>query len=91
MRGYYGGRYIDCNQLTAQVELRQHIFNRLGCVAWIGTGSVFPELKKFNCKNILPNYGLGLRIEFKHNVNARIDYGFGKDTGGFVFNSAEAF
>lgn len=91
MRGYYGGRYIDCNQLTAQVELRQHIFNRLGCVAWIGTGSVFPELKKFNCKNILPNYGLGLRIEFKHNVNARIDYGFGKDTGGFVFNFAEAF
>lgn len=91
MRGYYGGRYIDCNQLTAQLELRQHIFNRLGCVAWIGAGSVFPEIKKFDCAGILPNYGLGLRIEFKHNVNARIDYGFGKNTGGFVFNFAEAF
>ena len=32
-----------------------------------------------------------LRIEFKHNVNTRVDYGFGKDTGGFVFNFAEAF
>jgi hypothetical protein len=52
MRSYYGGRYIDRNQLTAQLELR---------------------------------------IEFKHNVNARIDYGFGKNTEGFVFNFAEAF
>lgn len=91
MRGYYGGRYIDCNQLTEQLELRQHIFNRLGCVAWVGAGSVFPEIKKFDWSGILPNYGLGLRIEFKHNVNARIDYGFGKNTGGFVFNFAEAF
>ena len=42
-------------------------------------------------KDVLPNYGLGLRVEFKHNVNIRIDYGFGKDTGGFVFQFAEAF
>ena len=40
---------------------------------------------------ILPNYGIGLRIDFKHNVNVRIDYGFGKDTAGFLFQFAEAF
>lgn len=91
MRGYYGGRYIDCNQMTTQLELRQHIYSRIGCVAWLGCGTVFPSLKKIEMKHILPNYGLGLRIEFKHNVNVRIDYGFGKDTAGFLFQFAEAF
>lgn len=91
MRGYYAGRYIDNNQIAAQMELRQHIYNRIGCVAWIGGGSVFPSLDKFKLKNVLPNYGLGLRLEFKHNVNLRIDYGFGKETAGFVFQFAEAF
>lgn len=91
MRGYYAGRYIDCNQIVAQLELRQHIYSRIGCVAWIGGGNVFPSFKKLELKHTLPNYGLGLRIEFKHNVNVRIDYGFGKNTAGFVFQFAEAF
>lgn len=91
MRGYYAGRYIDNNQIAAQLELRQHIYKRIGCVAWAGGGTVFPSFDNLKLKNVLPNYGLGLRIEFKHNVNVRIDYGFGKDTGGFVFQFAEAF
>ncbi|MGN0233215.1 MAG: BamA/TamA family outer membrane protein [Bacteroidaceae bacterium] len=91
MRGYYAGRYIDCSQIAAQVELRQHIYSRLGCVAWVGGGNVFPSFSQLKLGNTLPNYGLGLRIEFKHDVNVRIDYGFGKDTGGFVFQFAEAF
>ena len=91
MRGYYSGRYIDCSQIVSQIELRQHIMKRVGCVAWVGAGSVFPSLKKFDFGKILPNYGVGLRIEIKHNVNMRIDYGFGKQTGGFVFQMAEAF
>lgn len=91
MRGYYAGRYIDNNQLAVQLELRQHIYGRIGCVAWGGGGTVFPSFGKLRWKNILPNYGLGIRLEFKHKVNIRIDYGFGKDTGGFVFQFAEAF
>lgn len=85
------GAIMDNNQITAQMELRQHIYKRVGCVAWIGGGTVFPSFDELKLKNVLPNYGLGLRIEFKHNVNIRIDYGFGKDTGGFVFQFAEAF
>lgn len=91
MRGYYSGRYIDCNQMSTQLEVRQHIYSRIGCVAWAGCGTVFPSFKKFDVGHILPNYGLGLRIEFKHNVNIRIDYGFGKDTAGFLFQFGEAF
>lgn len=91
MRGYYSGRYIDCSIASAQVELRQHIINRFGFVAWVGAGSVFPSLSDFRVKNILPNYGVGLRIEVKHNVNMRIDYGYGKNTAGLVFQMTEAF
>ena len=91
MRGYYAGRYIDNNIVIGQMELRQHIVQRFGCAAWIGGGAVFPAFDKFEAKNILPNWGVGLRWEFKHNVNVRIDYGFGRQTGGFVFNIGEAF
>lgn len=91
MRGYYRGRFTDNNQMTLQTELRQHVWKRLGVVAWVGGGSVFPSFKKFNFSQILPNYGLGIRFEFKHNVNARLDYGFGKGTSGFVMNISEAF
>lgn len=91
MRGYYAGRYIDCNQIAAQLELRQPIYGRVGCVAWVGGGTVFPSFKALRLTRVLPNYGLGLRVEFKHNVNIRIDYGFGKETAGFVFQFAEAF
>ncbi len=91
MRGYYMGQYIDNNIVSSQVELRQHIGWRIGAAAWVGTRTVFPSMKEFDIKKLLPNYGLGLRFEIKHNVNGRIDFGFGKQTGGFVFGISEAF
>lgn len=91
MRGYYSGRYIDCSQIATQIELRQHIYSRIGCTAWVGAGTVFPKFNDLRLNKILPNYGIGLRIEAKHNLNMRIDYGFGKDAAGFVFQIAEAF
>lgn len=91
MRGYYAGRYIDSNQIAAQIELRQHIASRFGCVAWVGAGTVFPSMQEFQWNNILPNYGIGLRVEFKHNMNLRLDFGFGKDTAGLCFGFGEAF
>ncbi|MDE5821971.1 MAG: outer membrane protein assembly factor [Paramuribaculum sp.] len=95
MRGYYMGSYIDNSQIAIQAELRQHIWGRLGATAWIGGATVFSSLSDFNREKIrpewLPNGGLGLRFEFKHNVNARIDFGIGRHTCGFVFAIGEAF
>lgn len=91
MRGYYKGRYIDNNIVSGQMELRHHLIWRIGYVVWVGGGTVFPSIQEFDIKNILPNYGLGMRFEIKHNVNARIDFGFGKQTMGFVFGINEAF
>lgn len=91
MRGYYAGRYIDCCQAVAQVELRQRIYKRLGGVVWGGCGTVFPNFKGFRRDDILPTYGLGLRLEYKNNINLRVDLGLGKDTWGFSFGFSEAF
>lgn len=91
MRGYYQGRYTDNDLITVQVELRQRIWRRIGCTVWGGAGNVFPELKKFDWSQTLPNYGVGLRWELKKRVNVRLDYGFGKKTSGFLLNINEAF
>lgn len=95
MRGYYMGSYIDNSQIAFQAELRQHIWGRLGATAWLGGATVFSSLRDLKKKIIrpewLPNGGLGLRFEFKHNVNARIDFGIGRHTCGFVFAIGEAF
>lgn len=91
MRGYYEGRYTDNDLITLQVELRQRIWRRIGCTVWAGAGNVFGELSRFDWSQTLPNYGVGLRWELKKRVNVRIDYGFGKNTSGFLLNINEAF
>ena len=53
--------------------------------------NVFSSFGKFQIRQALPNFGVGLRVELKHNVNGRIDFGFGKGTSGFVFAIGEAF
>lgn len=91
MRGYYEGRYRDKNIVEAQVELRQKIRGRNGFVVWVGAGEVFPSWDGLRARSILPNFGLGYRWEFMKRVNVRIDYGFTKNGGGFMFNINEAF
>lgn len=91
MRGYYRGSFIDNNMLSGQIELRQHIYSRFGAVVWVGCGTVFPSFKELKGSNLLFNYGLGIRFEFKHNVNFRVDYGFGHEMGGLVVTLSEAF
>lgn len=91
MRGYYEGRYTDLDMLTFQVELRQRIWRRIGCVVWGGAGNVFSKFNQFDWSHTLPNYGVGLRWEFKKRVNVRFDYGFGKGSQGVVVQINEAF
>ncbi len=91
MRGYYEGQYTDNNLLTAQVELRQHIWRRIGCAVWGGAGNIFSEDEPFRWRKTLPNYGIGLRWELKKRVNVRMDYGFGRSTSGFLLSINEAF
>ncbi len=91
MRGYYEGRYTDLDMMTVQAELRQHIWRRISGVVWVGAGNVFNRFSRFDWSETLPNYGVGLRWEFKKRVNVRFDYGFGRDTNGLVLQINEAF
>ena len=92
MRGYYEGRYRDKSMMAAQVELRQHLWRRIGVVAWGGAATVFSKFSQVQMRRMLPNAGVGFRWEFKKDVNIRLDVGFGKSgQNGFMFNINEAF
>lgn len=91
MRGYYEGRYNDNNVIEGQVELRQHIKGRNGVVAWVALANAFPNFKNIAWRYTLPNAGVGYRWEFKKRINIRVDYGFTRNGGGFIFNINEAF
>ncbi len=91
MRGYYDGQYRDKCEIDATVELRQHVYHRNGIVVWAGAGTIFPKFSAVRWREILPNFGIGYRWEFKNRINVRLDYGFGRHTSGLVFNINEAF
>lgn len=91
MRGYYQGRYRDKNLIEGQVELRQHIKGRNGVAAWVALANAFPDFDHIAWRRTLPNAGVGYRWEFKKRINIRIDYGFTRNGGGFIFNINEAF
>lgn len=95
MRGYYMGSTIDNSQIAAQIELRQNIWQRFGIAVWGGAATIFSSIKDFKYHEHEPewlhNFGIGLRYEFKHNVNVRVDYGFGQGTSGILFAIGEAF
>ncbi len=102
LRGYYVGQYRDLSSYLAIIEYRQmfntdrsttwkKIVNRLGFVAWAGTGLIGPYL--FKIEGTLPNIGLGVRFEVQPRINFRVDFGYNpieKKTL-LYFNMAEAF
>ena len=86
MRGYYEGRFTDRNMVTAQAELRQRVWRRIGVAVWGGAGNCFSSWSNYQWSHTLPNYGIGLRWEFKKRVNVRFDYGFGGKVNGKLIN-----
>ncbi|BDD03840.1 BamA/TamA family outer membrane protein [Aureibacter tunicatorum] len=102
LRGYYMGQYRDSNSMAGVVEYR-HMFNmgdetwlrrlgsKMGFAAWCGLGSIGPDMS--NWSPLLPNYGVGIRIEVQPRMNFRMD--IGKDPINnqtlLYFNMTEAF
>ena len=92
MRGYYYGRYRNNNIISAQIELRQTIWQMIGGAVWVGGANLWGKYNKFQLSNTLPNYGLGARITITDNLRLRVDYGFGKDGQNcFILSINEAF
>ncbi len=94
MRGYYTGFYRYNNLYALQVELRTHIWWRLGVTAWLGAALTPEKWYTFFDHSLKPNAGLGLRIMMnrKDRLNVRVDQGFGKKgQSGFYLDISEAF
>ena len=92
MRGIYEQRYRDRQMMSAQAELRQHLFWRLDGAAFIGAGQVGYNIQDYTFGGIHTAGGVGARFNFirRDRVNLRFDYAFGKDPG-FYFAIGEAF
>jgi hypothetical protein len=92
MRGIYEQRYRDRQLMSAQAELRQHLFWRLDGAAFIGAGQVGYNIQDYSFGGIHTAGGVGARFNFirRDRVNLRFDYAFGKDPG-FYFAIGEAF
>lgn len=102
LRGYYMGQYRDKSSHLIMAEYRQmfntnksnwikRMVNHLGYTAWAGCGFMGPNPTKI--EGVLPNMGIGLRIEVQPRMNVRLD--FGRNTVNkqnlFYFNMTEAF
>jgi outer membrane protein assembly factor BamA len=92
MRGIYEQRYRDRQMVTAQAELRQHLFWRLDGAAFLGVGQVGYDLSDYSFGGLHTAGGLGVRFNLirRDRVNLRFDYAFGKDPG-LYFAIGEAF
>ncbi|WP_290082174.1 BamA/TamA family outer membrane protein, partial [Bacteroides acidifaciens] len=102
LRGYYMGQFRDKSSHVVMAEYRQMIntdkstwvkkmLNHVGYVAWGGCGFMGPTPGKI--EGVLPNLGVGLRIEVQPRMNIRLD--LGRDMVNkqnlFYFNMTEAF
>ena len=92
MRGIYEQRFRDRQLITAQAELRQHIFWRIDGAAFVGVGQVGYNVNDFTFAGVHTAGGIGARFNFirRDRVNLRFDYAFGTDPG-FYFAIGEAF
>lgn len=102
LRGYYMGQYRDKTSHVVMAEYRQmfntdrsnwikKMVNHLGFVAWGGCGFMGPNPAKI--EGVLPNLGVGLRIEVQPRMNVRLDIGRNmvNKQNLFYFNMTEAF
>lgn len=102
LRGYYMGQFRDKTSHVVMAEYRQMIntqkrnwatklLSHVGYVAWAGCGFMGPTPGKI--EGVLPNLGVGLRIEVQPRMNVRLD--LGRDIVNkqnlFYFNMTEAF
>lgn len=102
LRGYYMGQYRDKSSHVVMAEFRQMIntdkgnwvkkmLNHVGYTAWAGCGFMGPNPGKI--EGVLPNLGVGLRIEVQPRMNVRLDLGRNmvNKQNLFYFNMTEAF
>ena len=94
LRGYYMGQFRDKSSHVVMAEYRQMIntdksnwvkkmLSHVGYVAWGGCGFMGPTPGKI--EGVLPNLGLGLRIEVQPRMNVRLRKRYGEQAEFVLF------
>lgn len=94
VRGYYLGRFRDKNFSTLQVELRNHLFWRIGIATFGGISMIYERMNSIENNSFKPNAGVGLRflVDKKEGTSLRIDYAVGAgNQSGFYISFGESF
>jgi hypothetical protein len=96
-RGYVQGRYRGNNYVYGETEYRFPLSQQggvLGGVVFLNVTTTDNPVKKLQLfDSVQPGYGLGLRImaDKRSRTNLSIDFGFGKNSGGFYLAASETF
>lgn len=100
LRGYRWGRYRDHTILYGIIEYR-YVFtagrlpdgslklSRHGLVGWVGLGTLGADYAQL--EGMLPNAGVGYRFAVQGRLNARVDFGVGRESNAFYFSFNEAY
>lgn len=94
VRGYFLGRFREKNISSVQLEIRNHLFWRLGIATFGGISMMYEKFAMIENESVKPNFGLGLRflVDKKENTNLRIDYAVGANNqSGFYISFGESF
>jgi hypothetical protein len=94
LRGYYGGRYRDRALLAGQLEVRRHLWWRLGAVAFVAAGQVANTTGEFRLDAFRFAGGCGGRfcIGEDEGASLRADLGLGEGgAAGFYVGFGEVF
>ncbi len=87
-------KYIDSNAWFVQTEYRQHVWWKVGAVAFLGTGRVFTDFDNAFFKELQFGYGAGLRFKAlpDDGLNLRLDFGMtNRGDNAIYFTLREAF
>lgn len=93
-RGYYLGRFRDKNLSTLQLEMRNHLFWRLGISTFGGISVIYGKVNQIENESFKPNAGVGLRflVDKNEGTHLRFDYAVGANNqSGFYISFGESF
>lgn len=95
LRGFaHRSKFVDNNVVYTQMEIRKHLFWKLGAVAFAGAGNTMSSLDSNPSDNLKYVCGFGGRLAATSGtkMNFRLDVGFGSNGDVGVFTTArEAF
>jgi hypothetical protein len=93
LRGYSDGRYRADKLLVLEAEYRWNFWRRWGAVAFAGVAFSADEVSTMTLRDALPGGGVGLRFLMieQYRINARVDYGWGKNDQALYIAVGEAY